>query len=189
VVASLSYLLMTQKDAFGVVVFDERLRWGMPCRGSGGHFLNIAHRLESAEPGGKTNVAHALDAVAPQMKRRGLVVVVSDFVDDPESFNLSLGRLIFAGHDVILFHVEDPVERDFPFGGQTIFRGLEGEGQLLCEAADLREAYLGERRGHLEALRDICRRMAFDLEHMPTDEPLDVALSAFFATRNRRRRR
>lgn len=188
VVASLAYLLMRQKDAFGLVLFDETIREAMPTRSSGGHFLNMVDLLEHAEPGGQTNVAQALNAVSPQMKRKGMAVVVSDFVDDPGTFNLPLGRLIFAGHDIILFHIEDPVERDFPFAGQTIFRGLENEGRLLCEAADLREAYLGERGLHLETLRDICRRMAFDLEEMPTDEPLDVALSAFFAVRNRRQR-
>jgi uncharacterized protein (DUF58 family) len=188
VVASLSYLLMTQKDAFGLVLFDDKVRAAWPCRSSGGHFLNVVDVLEGAEPGGQTNLARALAAVAPQMRRKGLVVVVSDFVDDPESFNLSLARLIYAGHDVVLFHVEDPVERDFPFGGQTIFLGLEGEGKLLCEAADLREAYLGERRAHVEALRDMGRRMAFDVEEMSTDEGLDAALSGFFAYRNRRQR-
>ena len=188
VVGSLSYLLMTQKDSFGLVMFDDKVRSAWPCRSSGGHFLNIVDVLDGAEPGGQTDVARALAAVAPQMRRKGLVVVVSDFVDNPENFTLSIARLIYAGHDVVLFHVEDPVEREFPFSGQTIFLGLEGEGKLLCEAADLREAYLGERRLHLDALRDIGRRMAFDVELMPTDEALDVALSAFFAYRNRRQR-
>ena len=144
--------------------------------------------LEKAEPGGKTNLAQVLTAAAIQMKRTSMVVVCSDFIDDPEAFSLPMARLIYDGHDVILFHVEDPVERDFPFGWQTIFLGLEEEGKLLCEAADLRQAYLGEREEHLEHLRDICRRLAFDLEEMPTDETLDVALSAFFAVRNSRQR-
>jgi len=188
VVASLGYLLMRQKDSFGVLLFADGVRDGLPCRSSGGHFLNMTDTLERTEPGGRTNVAQVLNAVAVQLKRKSMVVVVSDFIDDPESFRLSMARLIHAGHDLILFHVEDPVERDFPFAGQTIFLGLEEEGRLLCEAADLRQVYLMERQTHLEALREICRRMAFDLEEMPTDETLDVALSAFFAVRNRRRR-
>jgi len=188
IVASLSYLLMRQKDSFGVILFADSIQEALPCRSSGGHFLNMTETLEKATPGGHTNVSQVVNAAAIQMKRKSMVVVVSDFVDDPESFSLPMARLIYAGHDIILFHVEDPVERDFPFGGQTIFLGLEDEGKLLCEAADLRQAYLGERNDHLDTLRDICRRMAFDLEEMPTDEPLDVALSAFFGVRNSRQR-
>ena len=189
VVATLAYLLMQQKDTFGLVLFDERVRSVLPARGSGGHFRSVLDAMANATAGGKTDISGALLAIAPQVKQRGLVVVVSDFVDETDRLGSGLGQMSFLGQDVILFHVEDPVERDFPFAGQTIFLGPEEEGKLLCEPRDLRRAYLAERRRHLAGIRETALRFGYELEDMPTDARLDVVLSAFLALRQDRRRR
>jgi uncharacterized protein (DUF58 family) len=189
VTATLAYLLMQQKDAFGLALFDDKVRAMLPARSSGTHFRSITDAMSKATAGGKTDICQALAAVAPQCKQRGLVVVMSDFVDETDGFGAGLGQMSFRGQDVILFHVEDPVEREFPFAGQTIFVGLEDEGKLLCEPRDLRNAYLRERRRHLEAIREVCLRFGYELEDMPTDTRLDVILSGFLALRQARRRR
>jgi len=189
IVATLAYMLMQQKDAFGLMLFDEKVRAVLPLKSSGAHFRNMVETMERAEPGGKTDISNVLMRAAPHMKRRGLVVVVSDMVDETGEFGRGLGQMSFLGQDVILFHVEDPVEREFPFAGQTIFLGLEEEGKLLCEPRDLRNAYLNERQRHLDFIRDLCLRFGYEMEDMPTDARLDVALSGFVSLRQERRRR
>jgi hypothetical protein len=95
----------------------------------------------------------------------------------------------FLGQDVVLFHVEDPVERDFPFAGNSIFLGPEEEGRLRCDPRDLRGAYLAERSRHLGSIRDSCLRFGYEFEDMPTDTRLDAVLAGFLALRQSRRRR
>ena len=189
IVATLAYLLMQQKDAFGLVLFDEAVRAVLPARSSGTHFRTVVDALEKAAGSGKTDISNALRTLAPQLRQRGLVVVVSDFVDETDDLGMGLGQMSFLGQDVILFHVEDPVEREFPFAGRTVFVGPEEEGKLLCEPRDLRRAYLAERRRHLDAIAELCLRFGYPLEDMPTDAPLDVALAGFLALRQERRRR
>ena len=189
IVATLAYMLMQQKDSFSLVLFDEQVRALLPFKSSGSHFRNVLQTMEKAEPGGTTDISNALMRTAPHLKHRGLVVIVSDMIDEIGQMGMGLGQMSFLGQDVILFHVEDPEERDFPFAGQTIFLGLEEEGKLLCEPRDLRNAYLGERRRHLTDLRELCLRFGYEMEDMPTDARLDAVLSGFVALRAARRRR
>ena len=126
--------------------------------------------------------------MGPRAKQSGLIVVLSDFVDDTDRLGLGLGQMSFGGHDVLFFHLEDPVERDFTFDSQTIFLGLEGEGRYLCDPRDLRNAYLSERRRHHAALREISRQFGYDLTDLPTDGPADAALSTVLSFRLARRR-
>ena len=189
VVATLAYLLLQQKDTFGLVLFDEKVHTVLPPKGSGVHFRNVIDVLSGTTGGGKTSISGALMTLAGQLKRRGLVVIVSDLVAETGQLGPGLGQMSFLGQDVILFHVEDPVERDFPFAGQTIFLGPEAEGQLPCEPRDLRNAYLAERRRHLESIRQLCLRFGYEFEDMPTDARLDVILTGFLSLRQARRRR
>jgi uncharacterized protein (DUF58 family) len=189
IVATLSYLFMQQKDTFSLVLFDDAIRSILPFKSSGTHFRNVVEALEEATPGGKTSISNALMRSAPHLKQRGMVVIVSDMIDETGEMGLGLGQVSFLGQDVIIFHVEDPAERDFPYNGQTIFLGPEQEGKLLCEPRDLRNAYLNERKRHLTDIRELCLRFGYELEDMPTDARLDAVLSGFFALRAARKRR
>lgn len=182
-VSALAYLLLQEKDLFGLMLFDAGVHTVLRPRGAGGHFRNVVAALEQARPGPQTAICLAMNAMVARLSRRGLVVIVSDFVDDVTNLALGLGQLSFAGQDVILLHVEDPDERDFPFAGQTIFRGLEQEGQLLCEPRDLRGAYLEQRGLHLEEIHQACLRFGYDLEKLQTDKRLDAVLSGFLTLR------
>lgn len=187
-VCTLARLLSLQKDAFGLALFDETVRSFLPAKGSQSHFRNMSHLLETAEPGAETDLAEVCLAIAPQLKRRCLLILLSDFVSNLDRLALGLGRIRFGHHDVVLFHVEDPQERDFQFRGQTIFLGPENEGRLLCEPRDLRNTYLAARRRHLAEVRDNAVRLGFDLEEMPTDARLDETLSKLLALRQARRK-
>ena len=189
VAASLSFLLMQQKDTFGLVLFDEEVRSTMAAKGSHAHFRNMTSVLEAAAPGGQTDIGQALFALGPHLKGRGVVIVLSDFLADPEALKMGLSQLSFRNHDVALFHVQDPMERDFPFAGQTIFIGPEQEGRLLCEPRDLRNASLRAQRRHVDGLKATALRFGFDIEAMDTDARLDETLSRFLAARLARRKR
>ena len=188
VLAALGYLLLQQKDIFGLMLFDEKLNSVVRARGSGSHFRNCLQLLGSAAPSGKTSLREAMHGMTTQLKRKGLVIVISDFIDDVEQLGLSLGQLSFARQDAILFHIEDPIEREFPFSGQTIFLGMEDEGKLLCEPRDLRNAYLQERARHIEDIRQAALGFGYDLEQLQTDQRLDAALSGFLSLRLARKR-
>jgi len=188
-VCTLARLLSLQKDAFGLVLFDRTIRTSMPPKGSHAHFRNMTHTLENTSPGEETDLADVFMNVAPQLKRRSLVIVVSDFISDIERFALGLGQISFGHHDVVLFHVEDPQERDFQFRGQTVFLGSENEGRLLCEPRDLRNTYMEARRRHLNQVREGALRFGYEMEEMPTDARLDETLSMFLALRQARRKR
>jgi len=187
--ASLAFLLMAQKDTFGLVLFDERVRSTMAAKGSHSHFRNLTSVLEGASPGGQTDIGEALRALGPHLKGRGVVIVLSDFLTDLEALNMGLSQLSFHNHDVALFRVQDPVERDFPFAGQTIFLGPEEEGRMLCDPRDLRNAYLRAQRDHSDALSSMGLRFGFDVETIDTDTRLDETLSKFLASRLARRNR
>jgi uncharacterized protein (DUF58 family) len=188
VVATLAYMLMQQKDTFGLAIFDQKIRTMLPAKSSGSHFRQVTNALSKAEAGGKTDLGKAIVNLGPQLKNAGMVLIVSDFVDNVEKLSMGMGQLSFAGQDVVLFHVEDPVERDFSFNGQTIFVGTEGEGKLLCDPRDLRNAYLKKRKQHLDSLRATALRFGYSLEEMPTDDRLDAVLSSILSLRLARRK-
>jgi uncharacterized protein (DUF58 family) len=189
VVATLAYMLLQQKDTFGLALFDRKVHTALPAKGSGAHFRNMLAALSEATGGGNTDISSALTAAAPQLKRRGVVVLLSDFVDETDRLASALGQMSFLGQDVILFHVEDPVERDFPFAGHSIFLGPEEEGKLRCDPRDLRGAYLAERSRHLNSIRETCLRFGYEFEDMPTDARLYAVLAGFLALRQARKRR
>ncbi len=188
-VCTLCRLLSLQKDAFGLVLFDRAIRTTLPPKGSQIHFRNLTHALESAQPGDETDLAEVCMAVAPQLKRRSLVIILSDFLSELSRFPLGLGQISFGHHDVVLFPVEDPQERDFQFRGQTIFLGPENEGRLLCEPRDLRNTYLEAREHHRDQIHEAALRFGFHLEDMPTDARLDDTLATFLALRQARIKR
>lgn len=186
---TMAFLLMQQKDTFGLVLFDEKVHVTMSAKGSGAHYRNMLAMLEQAKPGGKTDINGALFSVVPQLKRRGIVVLLSDFVDGLDNLAMGVGQMSFRKQDMALFHVEDPVERDFPFSGQTIFLGPEQEGKLLCDPRDLRQAYLASRKRHLATVREVCQQFRYDLEDLHTDARMDDTLTRFLSVRLAHRRR
>jgi uncharacterized protein (DUF58 family) len=181
--ASLAYLLHRQRDAVGLTLFDSDLRATLPPRATYANFLHLAETLEKAAPGDDTGLGGALRKVGLQGQRRGLVVVVSDFVDDLGRLGEALSLHAGKGNEVLLFRVEDPEERSFPYQGPTVLLGMEKEGKLLCDPRDLRTSYLAARQRHVAALAESCRQHGCLIEEAPTDAPLDTLLAGFLDMR------
>jgi uncharacterized protein (DUF58 family) len=181
--ASLAYLMYKQRDSVGLTLFDNDLREALPPRATYANFRHLTETLEKAVPGADTSLAGALKKIGLQIRRRGLVVVVSDFVDDLGRLGDALALHSEEGSEVILFRIEDPAERTFPYVGRAAFLGMESEGKLLGDARDLRSAYLAARQRHIDGLGDTCRQHGFMIEEAPTDAPLDALLAGFLDLR------
>ena len=187
--AALAYLLLRQHDAVGCVAFDESVRQTVPLRTSTSHLTTIVKALGVAEPRDKTYLSTVLTQVAENYPRRGMMVLLSDLLVDPDDLLRGLRLLRQRGHDVLVLHVLDDDELDFPFSGPARFEGLETEQQLSCNPRALRQGYLEALEGFLATVRRGCARDRVDYALVRTSDPLDAALVAFLSHRNRQRRR
>jgi uncharacterized protein (DUF58 family) len=183
VAVSLAYLILRQQDAVGCVSFDEAIRGQVPLRSHRQHLEAIIQALDSREPADKTDLFPILRRVAETYPRRGLMVLISDLLTDRESLFRGLRLLRQRGHDVLLFHVMDDDELDFPFNGPTRFEGLELPERLTCNPRALRDGYLQALQGFLDEVRRGCARNNVDYALLRTSDPLDAALAAFLSNR------
>jgi uncharacterized protein (DUF58 family) len=139
--------------------------------------------LEAAESDRPSAVAAVLHELAERLRPRGVVIVISDFLDGQGDLVGGLRHLHHRRHDVVVWQVLDRDELEFPFRGTTRFRGLEGEADLLTDPQSFRAAYLRELRAFLNELQRGCREQQIDYALMPTDQPLALTLSSFLVTR------
>ncbi|MEE8451181.1 MAG: DUF58 domain-containing protein [Thermoguttaceae bacterium] len=183
IAVSLAYLLLRQQDAVGCVAFDDSARMTVPMRTRRNHLDSIIRALDIAEPREKTDVFGVLRDVAENSPRRGLIVLVSDLLVERPGLFRGLKLLRSRGHDVMVFHVMDDDELDFPFTGPTRFEGLELPDHLRCNPRALREGYLSALAAYLEEVRRGCVRHRVDYALLRTSQPLDAALAAYLSNR------
>jgi uncharacterized protein (DUF58 family) len=183
VAASLAYLILKQQDAVGCVAFDDDVRAKVPIRSKRTHLQAVIESLSVTEPRDKTDVQSIFRNVAESYPRRGMVVVVSDLLTDPKALLKGLKLLRRQGHDVMVFHIMDDDELDFPFTGPTRFDGLESLDYLNCNPRALREGYLEAVNEFLDEVRRGCAHNTVDYALIRTSEPLDAALATYLSTR------
>lgn len=181
--AALAYLALQQHDSVGLVAFDEKIGRFIKPTNYSAHWKTLVSELERPAGGAKTSVRAVLDDLSERLKRRTLVVLISDLFDDVEEIVKGLRRLQYRRHDVIILHVLDPAELSFNFRGPTRFDGLEGMGRLDVDPAAIRKPYLEEMDRFLTTLRSQCRKLRIDCETLNTGERLDLLLSAYLANR------
>lgn len=181
--ASLSFLIQQQADSVGLELFDEGAITQIPPSNSRAQVNKILKALSEATPTGKTKIAKVLNELADKSVRKGLVIVISDLFDEPAEILASLKHLRLRGQDVLLFHVLDRDEVEFPFQRMTLFEGLEAMPELLCDPKSLRDAYLNELRQFEEQIRKGCAAQKIDYQRVVTDQALDVVLTTYLAKR------
>lgn len=181
--AALAYLVLKQRDSIGLSVFDAEVRAYLPPKSSRSIILEIDRLLRDIKPSPKTSLAKQLHDVAMMMRRRSVVVVISDLLSDAEDILAGLDHLRHDGHNVIVFHTLDPYEIDFPFDGTWRFEGLEGEEPLTTQPQRIRDEYLAEFNKYRNALQDGCVGANIDYTLVNTTRPLDQLLSEFFNER------
>lgn len=183
VAASLAYLLLKQKDSVACAAFDESIRARTPFRSTQQHLSAIVQTLDASTPKSKTELGGILRDVAQASPPRGMIVLVSDMLTDVPAALRGLRMLRQRGHDVLVLHIMDDDELDFPFEGPTRFEGLESLDALNCNPKALREGYLGALGQYLEDLRHGCARNAVEYQLVRTSESLDAALARFISRR------
>jgi uncharacterized protein (DUF58 family) len=185
--AALTYLILHQQDSAGLVTFDSAVRSLLRPSGQPSHLKQVVNVLNKGPGHGRTSMAPVLHDLAERVPRRGILMLFSDLFDEPAELLSGLQHLRHKRHEVVVFHVLDRAELDFPFREATLFRGLEQSPELLTDPRSLREGYLEQVNSFVEELRRGCRTMNIDYVQLITDKPLGVALSAYLGLRLSRR--
>jgi len=183
--AVLTYLIIHQRDMVSLGVFDQGWRQRLPASSQMGHIQTILHTLESLEPREKTSIAPLLHDLAQQVRRRGLVFVISDCFDDVEPLLDGLRHLRFQGHEVTVFHVMHPDELDFPFNGMIKFDGMEDRIELLTRPQLIRSSYMRAVKKFVDELQTGCEKNRCDYVQLNTGRPLAELLTEYLARRLR----
>jgi uncharacterized protein (DUF58 family) len=183
VAAALAYLVLQQQDSVGLVTFDAEIRALVRPSSNPSHLKQLLHVMEEAVPQRKTAMGPIFHDLAERLKKRGIVIVLSDLFDDVGGMLSGLKHFHHRRHEAILFHVLDPAELDFNFDRTTLFKGLEQLPEVLTDPRAIRQAYRNEVQAYLQQLRRGCRNLRIDHVLARTDRPLDVALSAYLSHR------
>lgn len=184
---SLAFLMHRQRDATGLVAFDEQIRFRLPAASRPGHLHALLLALERLQPGRRSNVGRPLHQLAEGLMKRSLVVLISDLLDDPEPVIKGLRHLRYRGTDVVVFQVLDPNELTFPFTGAATFRDIETDEAVVADPARARTGYLRELAGLTLRYDRELRGAGIDYVQLDTSQPLDFALLAYLSARARRK--
>jgi uncharacterized protein (DUF58 family) len=181
--ASLAYLALKQQDAVGAASFDGKIRNQVQVRSTRTHLNTVIDSFGTQSQVEKTDMHKVLQQAAETYPRRGMMVVVSDLLTDVKRLLKGLRMLRQRGHDVMVFHIMDDDELDFPFNGPTRFEGLETIDALNCNPRALREGYLEAVAEFLEEVRRGCAGSTIDYALVRTSEPLDAVLARYLSNR------
>ena len=185
--AALTYLLLKQRDAAGLVVFDSRIRDFIAPRSIQGYLSRILKALENLRPGGETDIGAALHTMAERIKRRGLVIIISDLLDDEDQILQGLKHFRHDGHEALVLHLLDPREKSFAFSGNIRFKDMETAEKIPSSPEHLRADYQKEFQRYLNFIESGCRDNRIDYMLFDTTEPFDTALSRYLNKRARMR--
>ncbi len=186
--AALGYLLLTQRDGVGLITFDTKVRDQVPASTNAKTFQRIVSILQKYESGAETSLSGVIEQILPTMKRRALVVIISDFFADFTSLMNALKRFRHSHHEVILFQVVAPEEREFPFRNPTQFRNLErNRHRRLVDPHRLRAHYLESFQNFCKDLETSSGNIGIDYQMLVTSEPYHKALGAYLDARTRQK--
>ena len=183
--ASLAYLMLKQQDAVGLVTFSNRIEKMIPPKATHGHLFAILKELEDRTPSGETSAGVILQELAGSLKRRGLIILISDLLDESEKVLRGLKQLRSRGSDVMVFHLLDKDELEFPFEEPTLFKDMEEDIKLLTDPASIRSAYLKEMNSLIEGYKQACASYLIDYSLFDTSIGLDQALARYLRWREK----
>lgn len=183
--SALAYFIMRQRDAVGLITFDDEVQEYIPAKCRQPHLMRILRTLAHVESGNKTNAVKPLSDLAASLHKRSMVILISDLLDDEERVINTLQNLRGMGNDVIAFHLMDEAELKFPFNEASEFVDMENQETYITSPAAIREAYLENLNEYLSFCKKKCQRSGVDYCLLNTSEPLDEALSAYMTKRAR----
>lgn len=183
--AALSWLMIRQQDSVGLLLFDADIRRFIPARSATKHLRVLLEELENAKPASTTGLANTLHKLAERVKRRGLVVLISDLFDDQAAVLRALKHFRHKRNEVVVFHVLDVAERTFDFPREAIFEDMETKDRMLVRPWELKGDYRKAMAAWIESTRRGCREIGVDYVSMHTETPFDTALMAYLEKRSR----
>ena len=181
--ATLAYFLAMQRDAVGVVTFSDKIVDYLPSRYRPGHLQRLMVCLERAVAGTSTDLTAPMEQIATTMRKRGVLVLISDLLVDTASLQTRLQYLHSQGHEIVLLRVLDPAEVDFTFDRPATFVDIESGRNLYVDPSVARQQYKRNFQRHADEIARICRELGVDLHTLVTSQPLETALSAFLQSR------
>jgi uncharacterized protein (DUF58 family) len=185
--ACLAYLMNRQRDAVALTTFDDAITAMLPASARPGHLRSILVTLDTLTLGKRTDVSKPLHLLADGIRKRGLVVLISDLLDEPERVIDGLRHFRFRGSDVIVFHLLDPAELTFPFERAARFRDIELGDELMAVPSVVRQQYLDALNQAVARYRQELGSAGIDYQLIDTSIPLDFALMSYLSTRGRTR--
>jgi uncharacterized protein (DUF58 family) len=183
IAASLAWLVLAQQDSVALATFDTDVRAFVRPSSSPAQLQQLLGVLEAGGGPRKTATGPIFHDLAERLKKRGVVLILSDLFDDVSSMMAGLKHFRHRRHDVILFQILDPAELDFPFHGPTMFKGMEQMPEVLADPRSLRQAYLREFGGFLRSVQSAALAQQMDHRVIRTDQNLGLALSGYLASR------
>ena len=183
--ASLGYLMLKQQDAVGLTLFDDRIRVNIPARSKRSHLNIILSQMQNIIAGPETTIAPVLHKTAEAIKKRGLIILISDLFDDPDKVLSGLQHFRYKGHEVIVFHVLDPQELTLDFTQRTRFRDMESGEEIVTDPWHIQSDYQKSMEQFCDYIKSNCRQKNIDYVPLSTDLPLDMALSEYLIKRKR----
>jgi uncharacterized protein (DUF58 family) len=184
--ATIAYFLHLQGDAVGLLTFDEGIRDFLPAKHRFSHLRRLMHTLEKPAGGKSTDLAAPLHRVVEIIRKRALVIVISDFLAPLERLEASLVQLSACGHEVVIFQVLDPAEVEFQFDEPATFEDVETGTKLLIDPGAVRTDYKRKLEAHCAAVRGVCQKLGSSYTRLTTNQPLEFALFDFLRARQQR---
>ncbi len=184
--SSLAYLFVQQLDSVGLVTFDSEIRDYLPPGGTPEHLLRLWETLEKVTPTKETEVTRNLRNLAARIRKRGLVILISDLFDETEEILKGLSYFRGRRFEVLVFQVLDPAELDFPFEGNVVFKDMENGGRVETSCRAVRDIYLRKMGEFLESVRRGCRQASVDYHLFNTGEPVGRGLTRYLSLRLKR---
>ena len=181
--ASLAYLMNRQRDAVGLTAFDEGIVGMLQASARPGHLRAILITLERLKLGQRTNVSKPMHQLASALSKRGMVVLISDLLDEPERVIQGLKHFQFRGTDVLVFHVLDPHELEFPFERATRFEDMESDAEVMAVPAVVRHHYIEAMQALIDRYKRELGSAGIDYHLLTTADPLELALMQYLSTR------
>lgn len=185
IAASLTYLLLKQKDSVGLVQFGTKIEKYIPPRQTGAHLSVLLHTLDKIKPSGETDLSQTFHQLAERIRRRGLVIILSDLFDDKERVIKALRHFRHRKHEVLVFHILDPNELKFAFSSPLVLKDLESKNELTIDPRTIRKEYQQALDDFFNDFRRRCHESRIDYHLITTDMPFDRALFSYLEKRKR----
>jgi uncharacterized protein (DUF58 family) len=184
-VAAFSYLMIKQQDAVGLALYADKIQKYFPPKMSKAYLHEIIKNLSVLKPSEKTNTAQSLNSIAEKIKRRGLVIIVSDLFDDVNAVLQALKHFRHKKHEVIVFQVLDPVEKNFAFGKDAIFKDMETQEEMTTQPYQIQKSYRDAMNEFIEKIKSECLNSNIEYNLLETNSPFDKALFSYIQKRKK----